>query len=206
MSKQSNGFASLKEEIESQKQNIIGVENKNIEKDVCMNKLNESLNMVKEMMKKENQQQEECQKGISYLFWKKKTILWCVQKKYWYILIFFLYYFCRFCMQLVFEFTLIVFTLINYLHGAHWSYIYVDILCQCILCYCLRSGYFFHFVFSIATLENIAQLFSIGQCDWLMALSSIFIYIKNVYCSHCFTLLNWSLQKYVTNSKPYLDY
>ena len=58
MSKQSNG----------QKQNIIGVENKNIEKDVCMNKLNESLNMVKEMMKKENQQQEECQKGISYLF------------------------------------------------------------------------------------------------------------------------------------------
>lgn len=68
MSKQSNGFASLKEEIESQKQNIIGVENKNIEKDVCMNKLNESLNMVKEMMKKENQQQEECQKGISYLF------------------------------------------------------------------------------------------------------------------------------------------
>lgn len=54
MSKQSNGFASLKEEIESQKQNIIGVENKNIEKDVCMKKLNESLNMVMEMMKKEN--------------------------------------------------------------------------------------------------------------------------------------------------------
>lgn len=54
MSKQSNTFVSLKEEIEGQKQKIIGVEHKNIEKDVCMKKLNESLNMVMEMMKKEN--------------------------------------------------------------------------------------------------------------------------------------------------------
>ncbi|KAK7305735.1 hypothetical protein VNO77_43645 [Canavalia gladiata] len=66
VSKQSKTFVNLQKKIESQKQNITNVVHKikNSDKIACFSKLNESLNMVMEMMNKENKLHEECQKEL----------------------------------------------------------------------------------------------------------------------------------------------
>ncbi|KAL2333255.1 hypothetical protein Fmac_014468 [Flemingia macrophylla] len=76
-SKQSIAFASLKEMIESQKQKIIDVEYKYVEKSNCMSKLNESLKMITSMAK---QDQKEL-KQMKVMNTKMRHDLECIKKE-----------------------------------------------------------------------------------------------------------------------------
>lgn len=67
MSNQNIAFVNLKEMIESQKQQIVDVEHKNMEKADCMRELNELIKTATKIVRKETMLDKECQKELKQM-------------------------------------------------------------------------------------------------------------------------------------------
>lgn len=79
MSNQHIAFVNLREMIESQKQQIVDVEHKNMEKADCMRELNELIKTATKIVRKETMLDKECQKGIYYLYSKAVVFIICIK-------------------------------------------------------------------------------------------------------------------------------